>query len=61
MTMAMGAAQVENYTSTFQMQIVKSIIPFYTVYSLLYNTSRPTMNLKGSENVHSVVGFLLAL
>jgi hypothetical protein len=29
MPMAMGAVQVENYTSTFQMQVVKSTISNY--------------------------------
>ena len=31
MPMAMGAVQVENYTSTFQMQVVKSTIVFIPV------------------------------
>ena len=31
MPMAMGAVQVENYTSTFQMEVVKSTIVFIPV------------------------------
>ena len=69
--MAMGAVQVENYTSTFQMQVVKSTIVFipvacelFILYIVCYTILAGLQWIfnTASENARRVVGyFILAL
>jgi hypothetical protein len=66
----MGAVQVENYTSTFQMQVVKSTIVFipvtcdlFIMYIVCYTILAGLQWIfnTASENVCRVIGYLLAL